>query len=59
MEVYRMNAKKFYTIKEVASMLGVSRSLIYSQVYQKKLKVIYIGKRILVPEDALAKLIAA
>lgn len=54
-----MDAKKFYTVKEVASMLGVSRSLIYSQVYQKKLKVIYIGKRILVPEDALEKLIAA
>ena len=54
-----MDKKKYYTVKQVAVLLGVSRSLIYSQVYQQKLKVIHIGRRILVPEEALRQLLVA
>ncbi|MDY6269269.1 MAG: helix-turn-helix domain-containing protein [Selenomonadaceae bacterium] len=54
-----MDTKKFYKVKQVASMLGVSKSLIYNLIYSEKLQCKRIGRRILIPEDALRKLIAA
>ena len=54
-----MEEKKYYAIKEIATMPGVSKSLLYDMVYKKKLDVIRIGTRILGPEESLQKLIAA
>ena len=51
--------RKFYAIKEIATMLGVSKSLLYAMVNKRKLDAVRIGVRILIPEEALKKLLAA
>ena len=41
--------KKFYSVKEVAAILGVSKSLIYASVQQGKIPHRRIMGRILIP----------
>ena len=42
-------SKKFYSVKEVAAILGVSKSLIYAGVHQGKIPHRRIMGRILIP----------
>lgn len=55
-----MNAsaqKKFWSIKELAEWLGVSKSLLYERVYREEIPYKRIGRRILIPAsyvDSLA-----
>ena len=44
-------SKKCYAVKEVAQMLGVSKSQVYEYVYRKKIPAKRLGKRILIPAD--------
>ena len=44
-------AKRFYSIKEVSQILGVSKSQLYEYVYRKKIPAKRLGKRILIPVD--------
>jgi len=41
--------KKFYTVKEVAAILGVSKSLIYSAVQRGEIPHRKVASRILIP----------
>lgn len=41
--------KTFWSVKELAELLGVSKALIYDQVYQKEIPCRRIGRRILIP----------
>ncbi len=43
------STKNFYNVKELAVMLGVSKSLIYDLIYRKKIPVQRLGRRILIP----------
>ena len=48
-----------YSIPEAAAMAGVSRSLVYKQMGAGRLGAIKIGKRRLIPADALRAWIAS
>lgn len=52
------SGKLAYTIKEAAAALGLSRSKLYVLMGSGKLPSIQIGKRRLIPADALQKLIS-
>ena len=47
-----------YTVAEAAALLGVSRSVTYGAVQRGELPSIRIGHRILVPRDALERMLA-
>ena len=49
--------KKFFSVKELAEMLGVSKSLIYDKVYKKEIPVQRIGRRILIPNSYVEQII--
>lgn len=44
-----------YTVQEVAALLRISKSYAYQLVKEKKLPIIDMGKRKLIPKDALEK----
>ena len=46
------------TLKEVAAMLRLSRASVYEAAKRKQIPTIRIGRRLLVPSDALEKLLA-
>lgn len=43
--------KKFFNVKELAELLGVSRSLIYANVYENEVPAKHIGRRVLIPYE--------
>jgi excisionase family DNA binding protein len=45
-----------YSIAEVAALLGVSDDLIYKAVDRKELPAIRVGKRVRIPQIAIARL---
>lgn len=45
--------KIVYSIKEVAELLGISRSLAYEMIKTKKLPVLTLGRRKVVPKTQL------
>lgn len=45
----KVSQKRFYTVKEVAKLLTVSKSLIYNQAQSNDIPNIRLGKRILIP----------
>ena len=47
-----------YTVDEVSKILGIGRQLAYQKTKDGSLPVLKIGKRILVPRQALLKLLA-
>jgi excisionase family DNA binding protein len=49
--------KLTYTPSEVAKLLGISKTAIYSLVYQKQIPAINYGKRWLIPKQAIEKLL--
>lgn len=49
--------KKFFSVKELAEILGVSKSLIYDKVYKKEIPVKRIGRRILIPNSYIERII--
>lgn len=51
--------KKFWSIKELAELLGVSKSLLYAKAYRKELPYKRIGRRILIPADYVNALLEA
>ena len=51
--------KKFFSVKEVAEILGVSKSLIYAKICNGQIPSRRIGRRILVPASYVEKIIAA
>ncbi len=46
-----------YTVPEAAALLGISRDLAYGLVRVGKLRTVRLGRRIVVPKDALAELL--
>lgn len=48
--------KKFYNVTEVANILCLSKSHIYSEVSKNKIPSIKIGKRILIPATYITKI---
>ena len=52
-------SKRFWSVKDVAEYLGVSKSLIYARVEQKEIPCRKIGARILIPDSFMATLQAS
>ena len=50
--------KKYYTIKETADMINISRQKLYQMIQQKEFPYLKIGSRILIPIDQLEKYLA-
>lgn len=51
--------KKTYNVWEVAELMGVSKSLVYSLIKKNKLPYIKLGeKRIVIPKEALEKVMS-
>ena len=46
------------TVDEVAALLGISRASAYEAARRREIPTIRIGRRVLVPSDALEKLLA-
>ena len=51
------NLHKFYNVKELAQLLGVSKSLIYDLIYKEKIPAMRIGRRILIPPAYVEQLV--
>ncbi len=51
------NLHKFYNVKELAQLLGVSKSLIYDLIYKEKIPAMRIGRRILIPHAYVEQLV--
>ena len=51
--------KKFFSVKEVAEILGVSRSLIYAKVCNGEIPSRRIGRRILIPASYVEEITVA
>ena len=49
--------KKTLSVKEAAEVLGVSRNLVYEAARRGEIRVVRIGRRLVVPADALAALL--
>lgn len=48
---------KFYNVKELANLLGVSKSLIYERIYHQEIPIYRIGRRILIPRSYVDEII--
>jgi len=46
-----------YSVDETSKMLGISRNLCYRLCRQKKLPVLFLGKRMLCPAQAIHRLL--
>ncbi len=42
--------RKFYKVKEVVELLGISKSMVYEYVYRNKIPARRLGRRILIDE---------
>lgn len=49
--------KKFYKVKEIVEMLGVSKSMVYGYVCANKIPAKRLGRRILIPEQFVRDLL--
>lgn len=49
--------KKFYKIKEVQAILGVSKSMLYEHVLNGRIPSRRLGKRILIPESFVQEML--
>lgn len=49
--------KRTYTLTEAAAIVGISYSLLRKFVKQGKIKTIRVGKRLLIPEEEVKKLL--
>lgn len=47
----RIMLRKFYRVKELVELLGVSKSMVYEYVYANKIPAKRLGRRILIPEQ--------
>ncbi len=47
--------KRFLSVKEIAALLGVSKSLIYDKVYREQIPCRRMGRRILIPSTFVDK----
>ncbi len=52
------DAKRTYTLQEVAEMLGIGRNNAYRAAQAGEIPTIRIGRRLLVPKAALEKMLA-
>ena len=55
----RMEAmeRKFYKVKELVELLGISKSMVYEYVYRNKIPAKRLGRRILIPEKFVRELL--
>ena len=53
------NDKKFWNVKELATYLGVSKSLIYARIEKAEIPAKRIGARILIPASFVKSLLTA
>ena len=58
MEEKKKPAKHFWTVKELAEYLNVSRSLVYDRVYREEIPCRRLGARILIPASFVDALTA-
>ena len=52
-----MSERLTYTVGEAAKAIGVSRNLAYELVRRGDLRIVHVGRRILVPRDAVRELL--
>ena len=57
MEINKTSAKRTMTVDEAARHLGIGRNLAYESVKRKQIPSIRLGNRILVPRQALERLL--
>ena len=50
--------RNFWSIKELAYCLGVSKSLLYERVYREEIPCKRIGRRILIPDHYVKQIMA-
>ena len=55
----KKRGRMFWSVKDVAEYLGVSKSLIYARVERKEIPCHKIGARILIPDSFMATLQAS
>lgn len=48
--------KKFFKVKEIVELLGISKSMVYEYVYRNKIPAKRLGRRILIPEKFVREL---
>ena len=53
------NEKNFWTVKELAAYLGVSKSLLYARIEKAEIPAKRIGARILIPASYVNDLLTA
>ena len=53
-----MTDKQVYTVEEVAVILGVSRNTAYEGIHNNSIPHLKLGRRIIVPAQALNKLLS-
>jgi excisionase family DNA binding protein len=54
-----MSARLTYTVEEAAELLGVSRGSAYQAAREGQLPTLRLGRRLLVPRDALEQMLTA
>ncbi|ADQ04380.1 DNA binding domain protein, excisionase family [Caldicellulosiruptor owensensis OL] len=52
-----MDNKKAYTVQEAAKILSLGKTTVYELIRQNKIKCIYIGKKIIIPQKAIDEFI--
>lgn len=52
-----MNQKEFYTVKEVADLLGISRVAVFMKIRQGKIKAEKIGRNYAIKKEELANIL--
>ena len=53
-----MTHRLAYSVKEAAAALGVSEWKVREAIYQKQLRAVKLGRRTLIPREALDKLLS-
>lgn len=48
-----MDEKKLYSVKDVQELTGLSRNSVTGLIQRKQLKIIRVGRRILVPRQSI------
>ncbi len=49
--------RKFYRVKELVEILGISKSMVYEYVYTNRIPAKRLGRRILIPEKFVREML--
>src|SRR5881409_1781673 len=52
-----MSDKLAYSINEATALIGIGRSMLYSLIQRGELRIVHLGKRVLIPRAAILELL--